>query len=132
MLSKRKVGGYYQKQILNAEVRRPLDTQAIHRLVLAAAVGVLVIGGFGFSIWQHVEAVTYGYRTEQLRQERQRLDAEKRKLELEKAYRSSPEVIEKAARKLGLVRPDSSQVVVASKTQRAKDRSRDKRARSSR
>ncbi len=126
---------YYQKTIVNAEIRHPLDRRAIRQVSVAIAAGALLVGGFVYSIWQHVEAVSYGYRTEQLRFERQRLDAEKRKLELERAYRSSPEVIEMAARNLGLVRPDSSQVVVANRiqnrTQRRKDRTKDTAVRGS-
>lgn len=118
------MGGYYHKAIQNAEIRRPMDTGAMRRLVMAVSFGILLIGGFAFSIWQHVEAVTFGYRTERLRQERQQLEEKKRKLELERAYQSSPEVVEKAARDLGLVGPDSSQVVVANKTRTGKGRAR--------
>ncbi len=126
------MAGYYHKEIHNAEIRRPVDRQALRKLSVGIGASILVICGFAFSIWQHVESVTYGYRTEQLRRERQRLDAEKRKQELERAYRSSPEVIERAARDLGLVRPDSSQVVVANKARHSRERYRDHRSRGSR
>ena len=106
---------YYQKTIVNAEIRHPLDKGAVRRLSVAITAGALLVCGFVYAIWQHVEAVSYGYRTEQLRFERERLDAEKRKLELERAFRRSPEAIELAARGLGLVRPDASQVVVANR-----------------
>jgi cell division protein FtsL len=74
----------------------------------------LLVAGCVYAIYQHAEAVGYGYKTQQLLREREQLDREKRQLELQHAHYRSPQVLERAAQRLGLVRPDSSQVIVAS------------------
>jgi len=85
-------------------------------VVILTAIGV-VAGSLIFATWQHVEALRFGYRIDQLVREREKLEAMKRQLELERAYHRSPHVIEPLARRLGLIRPDASQVIVASNQQ---------------
>ena len=55
-----------------------------------------------FAARQHFAAVHYGYETETLRVERQKLLEEQQHLILEKERASSPARLESAARRLGL------------------------------
>jgi cell division protein FtsL len=98
--------------VSNAQVPHRADSRAGHRVLVALGiVGVMALS-FLIATWQHVEALRYGYRLNQLVRERERLEALKRQLELERAYHRSPQVIEPLARRLGLIRPDPSQVIV--------------------
>jgi len=104
---------YYNKGIKNAPVRRRSKPDAAKRMLAILLTSGLLAAGFIYAIYQRTEAVTYGYKTQQLLREREQLEREKHQLELQRAAARSPQVIEQAARRLGLVRPDSSQVVVA-------------------
>jgi cell division protein FtsL len=79
-------------------------------LVLLLFCGVVLTCGFVFAAKQHFAAVKYGYQNEDLRQERQRLVEERRRLLLEKEQASSPARLEPAARKLGLRPATSGQI----------------------
>ncbi len=104
---------YYQQRIENAPVpRRRCAPEARQTLVIVLA-SALLIGGFLYAIHQHAEAVQQGYKTQQLMRLKEELEREKQQLELQRAYYRSPQVIERMARRLGLVRPDSSQVIIA-------------------
>ena len=86
----------------NAKVRRTRDVTALSRLALLLFSGLILAGGFVFAARQHFVAVHYGYETEALRIERQRLLEEQQHLILEKERASSPARLEAAARQLGL------------------------------
>ncbi len=86
----------------NARVRRERDFRALSRLGLLLFCGVLLAVGFVFAARQHFAAVRYGYETEGLRVERQRLLAEHQRLLLEREQTSAPARLESAARELGL------------------------------
>ncbi|HXF05857.1 MAG TPA: cell division protein FtsL [Blastocatellia bacterium] len=103
---------YVHKQIHNARLYKPSDQRAFRRLMLILLLIIGVAGSLIYATWQHVEALRLGYRTDQLVRERDRREAEKRQLELERAYQRSPQVIEELARRLGMIRPDSSKVIV--------------------
>lgn len=103
---------YVHKQIHNAPLYKPSDQRAFRRLILFLLLIVGVAGSLIYATWQHVEALRLGYQTDQLVRERDRREAEKRRLELERAYQRSPQVIEELARRLGMIRPDSSKVIV--------------------
>lgn len=103
---------YVHKQIHNARLYKPSDQRAFRRLMLILLLIIVVAGSLIYATWQHVEALRLGYQTDQLVRERDRREAEKRQLELERAYQRSPQVIEELARRLGMIRPDSSKVIV--------------------
>lgn len=103
---------YVHTQIQNAPIYRKADRAALRRII-----GILIaVGGIAalliLATWQHVEAVRFGYKTDQLVREREKLETVQRQLELERATRRSPQVIEPLARRLGLIRPDVSQVII--------------------
>lgn len=100
------------KPIPNAQVPGLAHQRATHRVALALGIVSVLALSLILATWQHVEALRYGYRLNQLVRERERLEALKRQLESERAYYRSPQVIEPLARQLGLIRPDPSQVIV--------------------
>lgn len=86
----------------NSHIRRERDVRALSRLALQLGCALVLAGGFVFAARQHFVAVHYGYETEALRIERQRLLEEQQHLILEKERASSPARLEAAARQLGL------------------------------
>ncbi|MDQ3472685.1 MAG: cell division protein FtsL [Acidobacteriota bacterium] len=86
----------------NSVVKRERDLRALSRLGLQFGCALALCGGFVFAARQHFAAVHYGYESETLRVERQRLLEEQERLILEKERASSPARLEAAARQLGL------------------------------
>ncbi len=86
----------------NFTVRRERDGRAFKRLVLLLACGLLLAGGFVAAAGQHFAAVQHGYRSEELRRERERLLEEQRRLLLTLEETASPARLGRAARSLGL------------------------------
>lgn len=103
---------YYAQPIQNAPVTRRPNAQAVRPIFLVIIASALLVSGFIYAIYQHAEAVQDGYKLQQLMLLRQELEREKQRLELERAHARSPQVIEPLARSMGLVRPDSSQVII--------------------
>lgn len=99
-------------RVQNGPIPQRGEPKAISRVILVLGVVGVVAFSLILATWQHVEALRYGYRLNQLVRERERLEALKRQLESERAYYRSPQVIEPLARRLGLIRPDPSQVIV--------------------
>jgi 3-polyprenyl-4-hydroxybenzoate decarboxylase len=67
-------------------------------------------GGFVFAAGQRFSAVRYGYKSEELRRERDRLLEEQRRLMLAREQATSPARLESAARALGMQPVHPSQV----------------------
>ena len=86
----------------NSRIYREHDLSAIARLVLLLFLGLALTGGFLFAARQHFAAIDYGYKSEELRRERQRLLTEQRQLLLARDEATSPAALEPAARQLGL------------------------------
>lgn len=91
----------------NARICRERDLRALSRLTLLLFCGLVLSGGFVFAAQQHFAAVKFGYTSEELRVERDRLLRERQQLLLQKEQASSPGRLESAAKALGL-RPVSS------------------------
>ena len=105
---------------LNTRIRRERDFRELARLVLLLCCGLLLAIGFVFAAQQHFAAVQFGYQSESLRNERQRLLAEQQRLLLQKEQASAPARLESAARQLGLRPLKPAQVG----TQRANEQTR--------
>jgi len=103
----------------NSQVYRDRDVRALSRLALLLICGLLLASGFVFAAQQHFVTVDYGYKSEELRRERERLLEEKQHLTLKKEQAFAPARLAVQARKLGLKPLLASQVA----TQKVSSRS---------
>ena len=78
------------------------DRRALKRKLVLLACGVALCAGFAFAAQRQYAAVRYGYRSEELRREREQLLAERRRLLVALEETSSPAQLERAAREIGL------------------------------
>ncbi len=103
----------------NSAIHRDRDMRALSRLALLLICGLVLASGFVFAAQQHFAAVQYGYMSEGLRLQRDKLLAEQQnlKLQIEKEY--APARLGMNARELGLKPLQASQVG----TQKASSRS---------
>ncbi len=96
----------------NYAVRRERDTRALTRLFLLLFCGLMLSGGFVLAAGQRFSAVRYGYKSEELRRERDKLLEEQRRLILAREQATSPARLESAARAIGMQPVHASQVDV--------------------
>ena len=90
------------QQHANSPVRRERDPRSLTRQALLLSACVMLAAGFVFAARQKIAAVQYGYRSEELRRERERLIEEQRRLLLNIEESTSLEQLERAGRGLGL------------------------------
>lgn len=90
------------QQYGNASVRRERDPRALRRQTRLLVACLVLAAGFVVAVRQQIEAVQYGYQTEALRHERERLLDERRRLLLALEEQSSPANLERAAREMNL------------------------------
>jgi len=86
----------------NSQIHRDRDVRALSRLALLLFCGLVLASGFVFAAQQHFAAVQYGYKSEGLRRERERLLQEQQHLMLKKEQAFAPARLESEARGLGL------------------------------
>ena len=91
-------------------MRRERDIASLRRQVVLLSCGLLVAGGFVLAVGQRFQAVRYGYSSEQLREERARLLAERDRLMLELNEVTAPGALELAARGIGMQPARASQI----------------------
>jgi hypothetical protein len=103
----------------NSRIHRDRDMRALSRLALLLFSGLILASGFVFAAQQHFAAIEYGYKTEDLRRERERLLEEKQQLLLKREQAFAPARLALEARELGLKPLLASQVG----TQKASSRS---------
>jgi cell division protein FtsL len=94
----------------NSRIHHDRDLRALSRLALLLFCGLVLAGGFVFAAKQHFAAVQYGYRSEDLRRERERLLQEQQHLMLQKEQAFAPSRLESQARELGLKPVAASQL----------------------
>src|SRR6185503_23659 len=87
---------------LNSQVHRDRDVRALSRLALLLICGLVLASGFVFAAQQHFASVDYGYKSEELRNERARLLEEKQHLMLKKDQTFAPARLAIQARELGI------------------------------
>ena len=109
------------QQCPGPRVRRGRDPRAARRQMLLLAGCLMLAAGFVYAVRQQVSAVDYGYKTEALRRERERLLDEQRRLLLAVEESSSPAQLEQAARELGM-QPARAAQIEAAAPQRAQER----------
>src|SRR5918911_3016270 len=100
----------WPRQQRNANVLRERDERAFRRLLVLLAGGLLLAGGFVVAVGQHFKAVEYGYRSEALRREHERLLAEQQQLQLALDEAASPAALERAARAIGMQPASAAQM----------------------
>lgn len=86
----------------NSKIHHDRDLRALSRLALLLICGLVLAGGFVFAAKQHFAAVDYGYQSESLRRERDKLLSEQQHLLLRKEQAFAPARLEVEARELGL------------------------------
>ncbi|HEV7475555.1 MAG TPA: hypothetical protein VGN90_15985 [Pyrinomonadaceae bacterium] len=94
----------------NSQIHRDRDARALSRLALLLFAGLVLAGGFVFAARQHFAAIDYGYQSEGLRKERDKLLAEKQQLMLKREQAFAPAQLALQARELGLRPLMASQV----------------------
>ncbi len=94
----------------NSTIHRDRDMRALSRLGLLLFFGLVLASGFVFAARQHFAAVQYGYKSEALRSERDRLLAEQQILREKKEQAVAPARLGLQARELGLKPLLASQV----------------------
>jgi hypothetical protein len=94
----------------NSRIQRDRDLRALSRLALLLCCGLILAGGFVFAAKQHFAAVQYGYQSESLRRERQKLLEEQQQLKLQREQAFAPARLQTQARELGLQPIVASQV----------------------
>jgi hypothetical protein len=103
----------------NSQVHRDRDLRALTRLGFLLLCGLVLASGFVFAAQQHFTAVDYGYKSEGLRRERDRLLEEKQQLLLKKEQAFAPARLAVQARELGLRPLLASQVGTQSASSRS-------------
>ena len=93
------------KPIQNASIKRPVSVRVFVWLAIFAVTGAIISCGFVISARQQFEAISLGYRGEELRQEEARLQEKLKSLQLKRDMITSPKEMEQRALRLGLVRP---------------------------
>ncbi len=95
----------------NEWLRRAADPVRYRALLRIGLIGVLALLAILAAYWPRHEAVRLGYRTEELREEKERLEREIERLQLRLGELANPERVERLSReRLGLDLP--SQVAV--------------------
>ena len=94
----------------NSRIHRDRDVRALSRLALLLFFGLVLAGGFLFAARQHFAAIDYGYKSEGLRREREKLLDERQQLLLKKEQAFAPARLAIQARELGLKPILASQV----------------------
>ncbi|MEK6282178.1 MAG: hypothetical protein AABN95_17615 [Acidobacteriota bacterium] len=85
-----------------AKIHHDRDVRALYRLAMLLFCGLFLAGGFVFAAQQHFAAVQFGYKSEGLRREREKLLQEQQHLMLLREQAFAPARLESEARELGL------------------------------
>jgi hypothetical protein len=94
----------------NSKIHRDRDMRALSRLALLLFSGLILASGFVFAAQQHFAAIEYGYKSEGLRRERERLLEERQQLMLKREQAFAPARLALEAREMGLKPLLASQV----------------------
>jgi cell division protein FtsL len=103
----------------NSRIHRERDVSALSRLVLLLFCGLALTSGFLLAAKQHFAAIQFGYESQNLRREHQRLLDERRRLMLMKEEATSPVRLEPAAREIGLQPVQPGQIAIRKEDKRS-------------
>jgi cell division protein FtsL len=102
-----------KKDIRNNPIVREVDEARLREMLRSTVVGVFVVAIVLYSAWQHFELVRYGYRIEQMQQQRATEEKVNRHLKLNIQTLSRPDRIEQlASRRLKLVQPTADDTFI--------------------
>jgi cell division protein FtsL len=103
----------FRKDVRNNSIVREVDQARQRELWESVAIGLLLVALLLFSAWQHFELLRYGYRIEQMQQQRATEDEISRHLRLEVETLRSPDRIERlATERLDMVAPGLDEAIV--------------------
>lgn len=85
----------------NEKVKRQRDPLPWRYCLLTLVCGLFLVGGFFYAARQHFSAMEYGIKNAKLRQQKEDLESEQRRLFLTREVSLSPAEIKKAAKKIG-------------------------------
>lgn len=94
----------------NQNIKREHDSIPWRYLLMTLVCGLFLIVGFFFAARQHFYSIDYGIKNSRLRKQIDELEAEKRRLILQKEIALSPGEIKKAAKKIGLTAMTASNI----------------------
>jgi cell division protein FtsL len=102
-----------KKDIRNNPIVREVDEARVREMWRSASVGVLLVALLLYSAWQHFELLRYGYRIQQMQQQRATEEQVNRRLKLSIQTLSRPDRIEQlATTKLRMVQPGASDTII--------------------
>jgi cell division protein FtsL len=102
-----------KKDVRNNPIVREVDRERHREMWRSASIGVFLVVVLLFSVWQHFEMLQYGYRMEQMQQQRADEEEIRRHLRLEIEALRSPSRIERVAtRELRMVSPGPADATV--------------------
>jgi len=101
---------YFTKAIDNSRLVRQKDARRTRDMVLVGFALALAPACFLGYLVQHVSAVQYGYKIEELRHQRDELAATNARLRIEQSYLTEPARLEPMARQLGMTLPQAGQM----------------------
>lgn len=102
-----------RKDVRNNPIVREVDEARVREMWRSASVGVLLVAILLYSAWQHFELIRYGYRIEQMQQQRAAEEQTNRHLRLSIQTLSRPDRIEQlATNKLRMVPPSAADTII--------------------
>lgn len=99
----------------NERVKRQRDPLPWRYCFLTLVCGLVLVVGFFYAARQHFTAIDYGIKNAKLRQQKQDLQSEQRKLYLTREISLTPGEIKKAAKKIGFREFTSSSIEAVSR-----------------
>ena len=109
-----------KKDIRNNPIVREVDQERVRELWRSTAVGTVFVALLLYAAWQHFELIRFGYRVDQLRQERVAEEQINRHLRLQVQTLQRPQRIEQIARtQLKMAQPGPEQAVVLERVRTA-------------
>lgn len=104
---------YIVKHIDNSRLKKEVNYRRTKECFVLISLGVFCLLILLFLAWQHFEILRGGYENESFKKEVSRLEEDNHKLKLARASLRSPQRIDLIARRdLGLVAPQTSQLVI--------------------
>lgn len=102
-----------KKDVRNNPIVREVDRERHREMWRSASIGAFLVLVLLFSVWQHVELLRYGYRMEQMQQQRADEEEIQRHLRLEIEALRAPGRIERVATtELHMVTPGPADAAV--------------------